>query len=289
MILVAGATGMLGSEIARRTLEQGHEVRILVRPQSDYSALVDAGAQPVHGDFKDPNSLEVAVRGVGTVVTTANSARRGPPDTVVAVDLRGNHDLINAAAAAGVGHFIFLTGAPDTRFDSPIPFVAAKGAAEDQLRAGSMPWTILAPLPYLEVWVEMVVAGPAVSGGEVVYIGSGERRHSMISVHDVAQFAVASVDNPAARNRRLEIGGPQPISWKDAVAAFERALGRTVPQRGVSSGERVPTVAEQITPLLASFDMYDSPMDTRALAAEFGVTQTSIEDYARQRVAAASA
>lgn len=287
MILVAGATGMLGGEIARRLLAQGQEVRILVRPPSDHAALVEAGAQPVLGDFKDPTSLAAAVRGVDTVVTTANSARRGPPDTVEAVDLNGNRHLIEAATAAGVGHFIFLSGAPTTRSDSPIPFVAAKGAAEDQLRAGSMPWTILAPEPYIEVWVEMVVAGPALSGGEVAYIGSGERRHSMVSIQDVAQFTVASVDNPAARNRRLEIGGPEPISWKDAVAAFERALGRPIRQRGVPPDEPVPGIPEQVTPLLASFDLYDSPMDIRELTDEFGVTQTSIEDYARERVAAA--
>lgn len=285
MILVAGATGMLGSQIAKALLAKGREVRVLVRPASDYSDLVEAGAQPVEGDLKDSPSLAHAVRGVDTVVTTANSARRGPPDTVEAVDLRGNQDLIEAATAARVGHFIFLTGAPTTRSDSPIPFVAAKGAAEDRLRAGSMPWTILAPDPYFEVWVEMVVAGPAMSGAEVVYIGSGERRHSMISIQDVAQFAVASVDNAAARNRRLEIGGPQPITWKDAVSAFERALGRPIRHRGVSPDEPVPGVPAQVTPLLASLDMYDSPMDTRPLAEEFGVDQTSIDDYARRRIA----
>jgi uncharacterized protein YbjT (DUF2867 family) len=285
VILVAGATGMLGSEIVRRLLAAGREVRILVRPPSDYAALVEAGAEPVIGDFKDPPSLAAAVQGVDCVVTTANSARRGPPDTVEAVDLRGNHDLIAAASTAGVGHFIFLSGAPDTRSDSPIPFIAAKGAAEDQLRAGSMPWTILAPDPYMEVWVDWVVAGPATSGREVVYVGSGERRHSMISIHDVAGFAVAAVDNPNARNRRLELGGPQPISWKDAVAAFEQALGRPVHQRGVAPGEPVPGIPDQVLPLLASLDMYDSPMDTRPLAEEFGVSQTSIEAYARQRVA----
>jgi NADH dehydrogenase len=289
VILVAGATGMLGSEIVRRLLEQDREVRILVRPPSDYAALVDAGAQPVIGDFKDPPSLQAAADGVDTVVTTANSARRGPPDTVEAIDLQGNQHLIEAAMAAGVKQFIFLTGGPATRSDSPIPFVAAKGAAEDRLRAESMPWTILAPDPYFEVWVEMVVAGPAMSGGEVVYIGSGERRHSMISIQDVAQFAVASVANPAAHNRRLEIGGPEPISWKDAVSAFERALGRPIRQRGVPPDERIPSVPEQVKPLLASLDMYDSPMDTGELAEAFGVAQTSIEDYARARVASAQA
>ena len=281
MILVVGATGMLGSLIVRRLLGAEKQVRILVRPGSDHEALVEAGAQPVQGDLKEPASLEAAVRGVETVVTTANSAQRGPPDTVEAVDLHGNRSLIDAAAAAGVGHFVFVTGAPVTSADSPIPFIAAKGASEDRLRESGMTWTILAPNPYLEIWVAMVVAAPAVSDAEVVYVGSGERRHSMVSVNDVAQFAVASVDNPAAHNRRLVIGGPAPITWRDAVATFERVLGRPLPQRGVPPGEPVPGIPEQVVGLLAFLDTYDSPIDSTQLASEFGVRQTSLEDYAR--------
>lgn len=283
MILVAGATGMLGSRIVERLLAQGHDVRVLVRTGADYRALVDAGAKPVHGDFKDPASLQAAVQGVDTVVTTANSARRGPPDTVEAVDLRGNQHLIDAAENAGIGHFVFLSGGPETQSDSPIPFVAAKGAAEDRLRAGRMDWTILAPAPYFEIWVDWVVAGPALGGNEVVYVGSGERHHSLISVEDVAQFAEASVDNPSARNRRLEIGGPDAITWKDAVATFERVLGRPIPQRGVPPGEPVPGIPAQVLGLLTSLDMHDAPMDTADLAEQFGVRQTSLEDYARRR------
>ncbi len=49
MILVVGATGYLGSMITRMLLDQGQEVRILVRPHADYQALVQAGAQPVTG------------------------------------------------------------------------------------------------------------------------------------------------------------------------------------------------------------------------------------------------
>lgn len=128
---------MLGREIVRRLLEQGREVRILVRPTSDYSALVATGAQLVEGDFKDPGSLAAAVRGVETVVTTANSARRPPPDTVEAVDLHGNRHLVEASAAAGVRHFIFLSAA-GSHSESPIQFLAAKGTTEDRLRAGSM-------------------------------------------------------------------------------------------------------------------------------------------------------
>lgn len=282
MILVVGATGMLGGMIAERLLQGGSQVGILVRPGSDYARLERLGAEPVIGDMKEPQTLAAACRGVRTVITTANSARRAPPDTAEAVDLIGNANLVEAARDAGVEHFIFMSGGPATSLDSDIPFVRAKAETERRVRESGMTFTILRAQPYFEIWVGMVVTRPALAGEVVTYVGTGERRHSMISVADVAEFAVAAVDHPAARDQLLVLSGPEPISWRDAVAAFERALGRPIQQRGVPPGEPVPGVPEQIHPLLASFDTYDSPLDATDLARTFGVRLTRIDDYARQ-------
>ena len=102
MILVAGATGELGGAVARLLLAQGKAVRTLARPGSGHEPLRQAGAQVVLGDLKDRASLDAACRGVETVITTANSARRGGEDNPQTVDLEGNRNLIDAAKAAGV-------------------------------------------------------------------------------------------------------------------------------------------------------------------------------------------
>ncbi len=98
-MLVVGATGVVGGMIARGLLEQGEEVRVLVRRDTPSSqlvqhglatsaeSLIESGAQPVHGDLRDRASLEAALEGVGTVVTTANSAMRGGADDPQSVDL----------------------------------------------------------------------------------------------------------------------------------------------------------------------------------------------------------
>src|SRR5919112_5005528 len=108
MILIAGSTGMLGGIIARKLLEQGHSVRILVRPGSAYAGLVDLGAEPVLGDLKEPDTLGAALHGVDSVITTANSALRGGADTVETVDREGNLNLIEAAQPTSVRQFIFI-------------------------------------------------------------------------------------------------------------------------------------------------------------------------------------
>ncbi len=88
MILVVGATGHLGGAVTRMLLAQGQPVRILVRPQSDYQPLAEAGAQVVLGDLKQPGSLDAACQGADTVITTANSAARGGERTQLPVGER---------------------------------------------------------------------------------------------------------------------------------------------------------------------------------------------------------
>ena len=278
MILVVGATGTLGGLITRRLLDQGREVRILVRPRADFAPLVAAGVQPTVGDLKDPASLIPACAGVTAVITTANSALRQPPDTVETVDRQGNRLLIDAARAAGVRQFIFVSafGADPQH---PAPFVQAKVQTEMYLRASRLPYTILAPNAFMEVWVPMVVGIPASSGLPVTLVGEGRRHHALVSVADVAAYAVAAVDNPAALNQRLVIGGPEAVSWREVIALFEQVLGHEISVQTVAPGEPMPTVPPAAWPLFAAFETFDSPMDMTVAARTFGVPPTSLETF----------
>lgn len=278
MILVVGSTGSLGGQITRGLIDKGRRVRILVRPGSDHRSLVADGAQPVSGDLKDRPSLDIACRDVDTVITTAISLGRGPADTIETVDLAGNRNLIEAAATAGVRQFVF-TSALGVTTDSPNPFMAAKAASEACLRSAGMSWTILAPNAFMDVWLAAVVAGPVLSGREVVYVGRGARRHSFVHSRDVAAFALAALDHPKAINRYLPIGGPEPISILDTIAAFERALGRELPHRGVNPGEPVPGLPPHMWELLAGLDAFESPMEMAGTALEFGVRLTPVEAW----------
>jgi uncharacterized protein YbjT (DUF2867 family) len=94
VILVVGATGMLGGVIVRRLLERGDQVRALVRDDTSERALIKAGAQTARGDLRDAASLASACDGISTLITTANSAGRGGEDNVDTVDLEGNRNLI---------------------------------------------------------------------------------------------------------------------------------------------------------------------------------------------------
>ena len=151
MILVVGATGQLGRMVVKDLLHQKRSVRILVRPGSDYDPLVRAGARAVFGDLKAPITLLDALRGVETLITTANSSQRGGEDNVQNVDLIGNRHLVNSARTAGVKHFIFVSSArADDKSQSPI--LQAKKKTENHLIQSGLNYTIVAPEPIMEKW-----------------------------------------------------------------------------------------------------------------------------------------
>jgi uncharacterized protein YbjT (DUF2867 family) len=269
MILVVGATGHLGGAVTRMLLARGQPVRSLARPQSDYQPLADAGAQVVLGDLKERGSLEAACQGVDTVITTANSAARGGGDNPQTVDLEGNRHLIDEALAAGVNQFIFVS-VLTADANSPIPFLQAKGKTEDYLRESGLPYTIIAPHAYMEILVAGVVGMPAMMGQPVTIVGGGRRKHSFISAGDVAAFMLAAIDNPTAINQKLLLGGPQPLSLRDAVAIYERVLGHQIPVRSVAPGEPVPGLPQMVAQLLAGLDTFDSPIDMTETARTSG-------------------
>jgi NADH dehydrogenase len=281
MILVVGGTGRLGGRIARTLLDSGEALRVLER---DGSSFDDPRAETVAGDLKDPDSLRKACDSVDVVVTTANAvAPRQADDTIDSVDRLGNHNLIAAAAAEGVRHFVFVSvlGADANHF---APFVRAKAETEQALRESGLSWTILRPDLIMDVWFPYVM-GPALQDGAVTLVGEGKQRHSMVAMQDVVNYAVAAVERKEAANRVLTIGG-EPVTWSDVVDTFSDVLGREIPVQTVSPGEPVPGLPDFVAELLASLELYESPVDMSEPSRTFGVKTTTLHDFVRSFVAA---
>jgi NADH dehydrogenase len=285
MILVVGATGNLGAAVTRLLLDRGEQVRILARSSSAHEPLAQAGAEVVRGDLKDRASLDAACKGVDVVITTANSAHRGGDDNPRTVELEGNRNLVDAAKDAGVRQFIFVS-AQIADPNSPVPFLAGKGQTEEHLRASGMPYTIIAPNMFMEVWTTMLVGAPARAGAPVTLVGEGRRKHSFISASDVARFIVAAVRKPSALGKRLVLGGPRPLSLREVAEVYGRVLGRDVPVQSVRPGEPIPGVPESVLGIAAGLDMFDSPVDMAETSREFSVTLTPVEEIAKRECSA---
>jgi uncharacterized protein YbjT (DUF2867 family) len=227
MILVAGATGVLGGLVCQRLRDRGEAVRALVRTSSEPTKkerLLAMGVEIAQGDLRDRVSLDAACRGADTVVSTVSMIGTGKEgDSFEATDDAGTRALVDAAKGAGAGHFIYVSFDDDAFPDSPL--VAAKKSVEQYLKASGVPYTILKPGPFMEIWLSPMLGVDAANATAKVF-GSGERPVPYVSVRDVAEYVVSCVGNPAARNRVLYVKSATPISQNDAVHAFEESFGR---------------------------------------------------------------
>lgn len=295
MILVCGATGDLGGRVVRELTDAGHRVRALVRPTTDATALDNAGVEVVRGDLRDAGSLEPAVRGVDTVVTTANALGRmlaGRTDlTIRAVDQEGNAHLVGAAELAGVSRFVFLSaaGVEDMARKAPLP--AAKLATEMLLGASSMRSVIVRPEMFQEVWAGRAGGFDAEAGRAQIY-GRGSTPHRYVATDDVAALTAhlaLAPDPPAV----VELGGPDALTAREVLAVWEAETGRPfavrrVPRPALAVASRL---LARVRPELASVMAMALHADTTPFGGtdeplrEAGIEPRPLRDYVRAEVA----
>jgi uncharacterized protein YbjT (DUF2867 family) len=288
MYLVAGATGILGSEICRLLAAEGKPVRGLVRATSDLAKvdkLKSYGVETVQGDLRDRASLDAACQGVTTVISTVSAlpfSYEPEENNIQTVDVEGTMSLISAAQTAGVKRFIYTSFTMDNDF----PLRNAKRAVEQRLKDSGLTYTVLRPTYFMEFWFSPAVSFD-VANAKAQICGSGENPISWISFKDVAQFAVKSLDNPSARNATLELGGPEALSQLQAVHIFEELSGRSFEVQHVSEGaleEQQQTAtdpAQQSFAGLMRWYAKGDPIDMQQTLKSFPMQLTSIRDYAQ--------
>ena len=225
MNLIVGATGLVGGEICRRLAAQQKPVRALVRPTGDASRIDElraAGAELATGDLKDPASIQAACAGATAVLSTASSVlSRQPGDTIDGVDRLGQLQLIEAAASAGVKHFVYVSFSP---MAEDFALQRAKREVERALIESGMTYTILRPTFFMEIWLSPALGFDVAARRARIY-GTGENPISWISFPNVAEFAVRSLDTAAARNATFTLGGPEAIAPLQVVRIFEELGG----------------------------------------------------------------
>ena len=298
MILVVGATGPvgLGFEICRRLRQAGRPVRAIARPNADQGKVAELwrlGVELAPGDLKDRRSLDAACSGVVAVISSATTTlSHQPGDTIPAVDQEGQLQLVDAARAAGVPRFLYVSYSGN--FDDNSPLTTAKRTVERRLQRSGMAYTILRPSFFMEAWLSPAL-GFDIPSGQVRLYGSGERPISYISLFDVAQFAVTALDHPLARNAVLEIGGPAAVAPVAIVRLAEELSGRPFQVEKVPEEALRAQMAATTDPLQQSFAALmlgmakGDTIDMREQQRTFAIPLTSVEEYVRRVLAGAPA
>jgi uncharacterized protein YbjT (DUF2867 family) len=289
MILVAGATGLVGGEVCRRLAAAGTPARGLVRetsPTNKVSALEKAGVEVARGDLKQPATLKTACRDVSAVVSTVSALPFSwkADNTITDVDQNGQGALIDAAMAAGCRRFVYVSFPDDPAV--PFPLTRAKRATEGRLKTSGMEWTSLWANWFMEVWLSAAFGFDHAAGKVTVY-GDGTNRLSWVSYVDVARTAVEAITSPAARNAVLPVGGPEGLSPLEVVGIFQKQDGRRwhvdhVPLETLKAQKSAAKdeVSESVAALQIMYATARAVMDPSTYLVRDALT--TVFDYAKQ-------
>ena len=287
-ILVAGATGFLGSEVCRQLIANNKKVKGLVRVTSDANKVAHLkalGVEIILGDLKDKSSLEKALQGVSAIISTVSSTlSRQEGDSIQTVDIEGQNNLIDAAVNAGVSQFVYVSFSP---MPGQFPLQAAKRNVEKHLADSKLSYTILQPTCFMEVWLSPALGFDFPNAKATIY-GEGKNKISWIAIQDVAAFAVASLDNSAARNTTIQLGGPAALSPLEVVSIFETIQGtkftlQFVPEEALKAQKNAATdpLSESFASLMLGY-ANGSAIDMKNTQQAFQIQLTSVNEYAKR-------
>jgi uncharacterized protein YbjT (DUF2867 family) len=198
--------------------EQAQPARAFVRLSSHYSELEQRGAEVFIGDLRQERDIIKACQDVQYVISAHGSNEAS--GSAQELDYRANIDLIDAAKANGVEHFVFISVLGVDRGYEDAPVFKAKRAVETYLQNSGLSYTILRPAGFAANLLPL--AERFQQTGIYLLIGDAEARTSIVSTDDLAEIAAKSVSAPGAKNQVLPVGGPEILQRRDIPALFGR-------------------------------------------------------------------
>jgi uncharacterized protein YbjT (DUF2867 family) len=212
MILVLGATGTIGGEVARQLIGAGERPRLLVRNPDKARAFADT-ADVVRGDLDNVASLRTAMRGVDKVFMMSTGT-----DTVM---LESN--VVDAAVAEGVTHAVKLSV---ISAEAPaITFARWHNASEQKLKASGLAWTMLRPGNFM---TNALGWAPTIKADGNIYQPTGTGTWAAIDPADIGAVAVRALTSAGHGGKAYTITGPEALDGAGYAAILTKVLGRTV-------------------------------------------------------------
>lgn len=227
MILVTGGTGFIGSALVRNLVNQGFDVRLLIKPSKESPRIPrHVPVQVGVSSFKDEKSLKAALKGVDVIFHLAGTERKGVGADLEGVDIKGTESVLNAAKNQKIKRFFFLSYLGAER-SSAYPVLKAKGIAEGIIRQSGLPYTIFRTsivygtgdqftIPLANLIRRWPVVAPLVGDGTVLL--------QPVWVEDLVTCMIMSLYEEKSQNELIEIGGGEYLTLKQVMQQIAQKI-----------------------------------------------------------------
>lgn len=287
-IAVVGASGNTGSAVAQLVLENGHDLRAVVRNPSSCVNLALNGAEVVTADLDDHESVSSALMGVEAVYYC--SPLPVGYDKPFTVERSRGRNLIDATQSAGAKHLVLLSAmGPETA--PGVALIETKRAIEGDLAASGLAYTILRPSMFMD---NVAMAGPeALLGIGLTWPFSESALIQPIAAVDIAQIAFQAITG-GPRNRSFDLVGPEALTFPQIANELGRAMGLEVQFVAISDDVFIEHVGAAIgstkvaEAIAGAYRLWErdgsGTCDASIIEREFDVSLTRFQDYAAKLV-----
>ena len=278
LVLVTGATGNQGGAVVEALLTRGHQVRALTRNATSPAAnrLRERGVEIAVGDFTDHDSLVRAAHGADAVYAMSTPQEHGAK-----IEIAQGITITDAAKVAGVAHFVYSSVAGANRATG-IPHFDGKYAVEKHLQASGVPYTIVAPVFFMENLLQpWMLSG--LRQGKLAMAMPASRSLQQITVADIGAFVAAVIErNDTVFGRRFEIAGDE-LTGQEAAAILSKVMGRAVRYEGFPP-DVLRAQNEDLARMFEWFDHTGYAAKLKSLRCDFPeVTWHTFEEWARKQ------
>ena len=220
MILIVGATGLVGSATLRQLTARGMPVRALVRSAEQAATLATPSVETMVGDLEQPGSLDAALDGVTRALLISPLHPRQ-------VEWQGN--FVEAARRVGAVHIVKLSGL-GTAPDSPLRSGRWHAQTERHIAEAGLPWTYLRPPFFMQ---NLLRSATAIAAQGVLVAAMQTGKIAMVDARDVAAVAVAALTLDGHVGKTYTITGPEALSFQEVAQKLAAATGRPVTYQDV--------------------------------------------------------